>query len=82
MKKNLIFITLLSGLLIGFLFTGCTEDFEEINTDDIFVASSWPTYVAFSKKRVSKEYVEKFNDALVGMKADGTYRTLLDKYSD
>ncbi len=32
MKKNII-ITLLSGLIIGFLFTSCTKDFEEINTN-------------------------------------------------
>ncbi len=44
MKKNLIFITLLSGLLIGFLFTGCTEDFEEINTNDKVLAELDPGY--------------------------------------
>lgn len=34
MKKNLVSIVLLSGLFIGLLFTGCTEDFEEINSND------------------------------------------------
>ena len=33
MKKQLIFITFLSSLLIGFLITGCTKDFEKINTN-------------------------------------------------
>jgi hypothetical protein len=38
MKTNLILIALLSSLFIGFLFPGCTEDFEEINTNDKMLA--------------------------------------------
>jgi len=45
MKKNLILIALLSGLIIGFHFTGCTEDFEEINTNDKVLAELDPATI-------------------------------------
>ncbi len=50
------------------------------DSDEKFIASVWPTYVAFSKKRINKKYVEEFNKALVTMKKDGTYQKLIDKY--
>jgi len=49
-------------------------------TDQEFIASVWPTYMAFSKKTVSPEYVKAFNNALVQIKQDGTYRRIFEKY--
>lgn len=45
MKKNPIFVLLLSGLISGILFTGCTEDFEELNTNDKVLAELDPATI-------------------------------------
>lgn len=46
-----------------------------------FIASHWPTYVAFSKKTIAQDYVEEFNRALLQVKADGTYQRIFAKYT-
>ena len=55
--------------------------FKDDVTGQEVIVSVWPTYVAFSKKTVSSEYVKKFNDALLQIKKDGTYQRIFDKYS-
>jgi len=42
----------------------------------------WPTYLVFSKKRVSEAYVSKVTQALEGMKADGSYYAVFEKYRE
>lgn len=39
-----------------------------------------PTYVAFSRKTVDQAYVDRFNQALDEIKADGTYSRIFDRY--
>jgi ABC-type amino acid transport substrate-binding protein len=49
-------------------------------TDQPLVVSISPTYAVFSRKTVSPDYVERFNQALREMKADGTYARIVDAY--
>ena len=40
----------------------------------------WPTYILFSKERATEQYVQRVNDAMEEMKADGFYQQVFDKY--
>jgi polar amino acid transport system substrate-binding protein len=44
------------------------------------VVSTSPTYVAFSRRLISPDYVKTFNDALESIKADATFDAILDNY--
>jgi len=45
------------------------------------VVSSWPVFLAFSKKRMSDPfYMDKVSHAVRGMKMDGTYERIINKY--
>ena len=48
---------------------------------DNLVVLEWPTYILFSKKNISKAYVEEVKNALNEMKTDGTYQSILDEFS-
>lgn len=52
------------------------------DSDEELVVSISPTYVAFSRKTVAPEYVERFSAALKSMKQDGTYERILNTYLD
>lgn len=41
----------------------------------------WPTYILFSKKRVSPQLVSKVNQAMEAMKLDGTYDQIIRRYT-
>lgn len=47
--------------------------------NDLIISNS-PTYVAFSKKTVNIELVNKFSDIIIEMKIDGTYDAIKGKY--
>lgn len=49
-------------------------------SDEPLVVSVSPTYVAFSREKVSPEYVEAFDAALREMKKDGTYEQIRQRY--
>jgi len=49
-------------------------------SDKKLIISVWPTYMAFSKNTISKDYVKRFNRALVEMKRDGTSQKIFDKF--
>lgn len=40
----------------------------------------WPTYILFSKKTISSEYVEEVNAAMELMKKDGFFERVLERY--
>ena len=48
---------------------------------DALVVLEWPTYILFSKKNITKTYVDEVNEALEGMKLDGTYHSILEEFS-
>jgi polar amino acid transport system substrate-binding protein len=53
----------------------------EPGSDKHMVVLEWPTYLLFSKKRVTEQYVQQVNDAMKEMKADGSYSKIYDKYT-
>ena len=52
----------------------------ELGTTDILVVLKWPTYILFSKKTISKQYVDEVNTVMEQMKLDGTYQRIYSKY--
>ncbi|MFE8070383.1 transporter substrate-binding domain-containing protein [Marinobacteraceae bacterium S3BR75-40.1] len=49
-------------------------------SDEPLVVSVSPTFVVFSRKTVTPEYVREFDRALRAMKADGTYAAIVRSY--
>ncbi|WP_250655980.1 substrate-binding periplasmic protein [Alkalimarinus coralli] len=45
-----------------------------------FNVLTWPTYIIFSKKNVSRGYVDEVHNALEEMKLDGTYNSILETF--
>ena len=43
---------------------------------------SWPTYMLFSKQRVSKAFVDQVNLAMEQMKSDGSFSEIVQRYSE
>ena len=65
MKKN---IFLLAGLAIAVAFTGCTKDFEDINTNPNEPASVSPGFLlTASQKRIMDEMTDSFWGSRRGM---------------
>ena len=50
------------------------------NTNQEFILSIDKTYLAFSKKTISKEFVKKFSDTIATMKEDGSIDIILKRY--
>jgi len=50
------------------------------SSNEEFILSESPTYVAFSKKTINKKLVDKFSDAITEMKKDGTFEIIRAKY--
>ena len=50
------------------------------DTGEKNVVLEWPTYIIFSKKKVSKEYVDQIDMILDEMKLDGSYMQYFHKY--
>jgi len=48
-------------------------------SEELIISES-PTYIAFSKKTIAKELVDKFSDTVLGMKKDGTFEKIRSKY--
>lgn len=53
----------------------------EIGTDKSLVALELPLHFLFSKKSVSKDQADKFDQALLSLLTDGTYAQILKKYN-
>ena len=49
-------------------------------TKDNQIVLEWPTYIIFSKKKVTKQYVDRINVILDEMKVDGSYYSYFKKY--
>lgn len=49
-------------------------------TKDNQIVLEWPTYIIFSKKKVTKQYLDRINAILDEMKVDGSYYSYFKKY--
>jgi len=56
------------------------ETVRSLKTDNDLIISESPTYIAFSKKTVSIDFVNKFSDVISEMKKDGTCDIIKNRY--
>ncbi|MCX4027744.1 amino acid ABC transporter substrate-binding protein [Endozoicomonas sp. SM1973] len=63
---------------------GVRDQVEIIKTNQkVFLVTSWPVHLAFSKKRLKDpSYVNKVTQVITDIKQDGTYDRIIKKYSE
>ena len=54
---------------------------QDTETEKAAVVLTWPTYLLFSKKTVSPEFVQEMSQALEEMKQDGRFQQLVDEFT-
>lgn len=53
---------------------------KKAGSDEHNIVLEWPTYIIFSKRKVSKDYVDQIDMILDDMKSDGSYMQYFHKY--
>lgn len=60
---------------------GQIDRVQESKTGNDAVVLTWPTYLLFSKKTVSHEFVQEMSEALDEMKRDGSFDQIIDEFT-